>query len=82
MIFKTKNPEKIIIVSDSVKETKRGQDDGKERGRAKAVTDTHGRLLGGSMTIVESSKRLIQIGFDEYIIMGCITKNPERYLSV
>ena len=74
LIFKTKNPEKIIIVSDTVKETA-------EKG-LQAVTDTHGRLLGGSMTIVESSKRLIQIGFDECIIMGCITKNPERYLSV
>ena len=92
LIFKTKNPEKIIIVSDSVKETnsplplpfkggEKGRVEGKLQGTAQAVTDTHGRLLGGSMTIVESSKRLIKMGFDERIIVNCITKNPRRYLQ-
>jgi N-acetylglucosamine-6-phosphate deacetylase len=81
LIFKTKNPEKIIIVSDTVKETKGGGDEGKEQGMVQAVTDTHGRLLGGSMTIVESSKRLIQMGFDEIVVMGCITTNPEKLLK-
>jgi N-acetylglucosamine-6-phosphate deacetylase len=89
LIFKTKNPKKIIIVSDAVKETNsppsppsKGEEKGRVKRRVQAVTDTHGRLLGGSMTIVESSKRLIQMGFDEGIIMDCITKNPERYLSM
>ncbi|MEW6162436.1 MAG: hypothetical protein AB1606_03845 [Nitrospirota bacterium] len=85
LIFKTKNPGRIIIVSDSVKETNSPPSPslkGGAQGRVEAVTDTHGRLLGGSMTIVESSKRLIQMGFDEVVIMGCITTNPERYLSV
>lgn len=89
LIFRIKNPEKIIIVSDSVKETYspptppcKGGTKGRVRRRVKAVTDTHGKLLGGSMTIVESSKRLIQMGFDEEIIMRCITVNPERYLLV
>jgi N-acetylglucosamine-6-phosphate deacetylase len=77
LIFKIKNPEKIIIVSDSVKETKKAGG----KGRAQAVTDAHGRLLGGSMTINESSTRLIKIGFDERIIVNCITKNPRRYLQ-
>jgi N-acetylglucosamine-6-phosphate deacetylase len=75
LIFKTKNPERIIMVSDSVKETK-------VKGRVKAVTDTHGKLLGGSMTIIESSRRLIQMGFDEDMIMRCITVNPERYVLI
>jgi len=91
LIFKTKNPERIIIVSDSVKETyspptppykggvKRSE---KEKGSVKDITDTKGKLLGGSMTIVESSKRLIQMGYDEDIIMRCITLNPERYLLI
>jgi N-acetylglucosamine-6-phosphate deacetylase len=74
LIFRIKSPDKIIIVSDSVKGTK-------VKGRVKAVTDTHGKLLGGSMTIIESSRRLIQMGFDEDIIMRCITKNPRRYLQ-
>jgi N-acetylglucosamine-6-phosphate deacetylase len=84
LIFKIKNPEKIIIVSDSVKETNSPLTPpfkGGEKGRAQAVTDTHGRLLGGSMTITESSTRLIKMGFDERIIVNCITKNPRRYLQ-
>lgn len=75
LIFKTKNPERIIIVSDSVKGTK-------VKGRVQAVTDTKGKLLGGSMTIIESSRRLGQMGFDEDLIMKCITVNPERYLLI
>ncbi len=79
LIFSTKSPDKIIIVSDSVKETKVK---GRGKGRVKAVTDTKGKLLGGSMTIIESTRRLIQMGFDEDMIMRCITTNPRRYLSM
>jgi len=75
LIFRIKSLDKIIIVSDSVKGTK-------VKGRVKAVTDTHGKFLGGSMTIIESSRRLIQMGFDEDMIMRCITTNPRRYLSI
>jgi N-acetylglucosamine-6-phosphate deacetylase len=89
LIFKTKNPKKIIIVSDSVKETNSPLSPpykgGVQRGAqkiVKAATDAHGKLQGGSMTIVESSKRLIKMGFNETVIMDCITKNPRRYLSV
>ena len=90
LIFRIKSPDKIIIVSDSVKETPspiplpsregiKGR--GRGKGRVKAVTDTKGKLLGGSMTIIESSRRLIQMGFDEDMIMRCITTNPRRYLQ-
>ena len=88
LVFKTKNPKKIIIVSDSVKETNSSPSPPYKAGvqrRArkivKAVTDAHGKLQGGSMTIVESSKRLIKMGFDERVITDCITKNPRRYLQ-
>ena len=74
LIFKTKNHDRIIIVSDSVKEATPFT-------KSQGVTDTHGKLLGGCMTIAESSKRLIEIGFDEDIIMKCITENPEKYLK-
>jgi len=47
----------------------------------KILNDAQEKLLGGSMTIVESSKRLIQMGFDEGVVRGCISTNPERYLS-
>lgn len=73
LIFKTKNHDRIIIVSDTVKETKTFPAN-------KSVADIHGKLLGGSMTIAESAHRLIQTGYDEGVIMNCITANPEQYL--
>jgi len=75
LIFKTKNPYRIIIVSDTVKEAKIGEE--KDQG----ITNIHGRLSGGCMTITESSKRLIKTGYNESAIMDCITKNPESYIS-
>ncbi len=69
LIFRTKNPERIIIVSDSIKGTQKG------------IVDDSKRLQGGSMTIVESSNRLIELGFDGEVIKRCITENPAAYLS-
>lgn len=74
LIFKMKNPERIIIISDAVRET--GTSSEKQ-----GIADNTGRLAGGCMTIAESSRRLVQMGFDDDLITGCITRNPERYLS-
>lgn len=74
LVFTAKNPERIIIVSDSVRESKIDSED-------HAVADDYGTLLGGSMTVAESSKRLVEKGFDERIIMRSVTENPERYLG-
>ncbi|MDQ7786929.1 MAG: hypothetical protein RDU01_04925 [Thermodesulfovibrionales bacterium] len=74
LIFRTKNPEKIIIVSDTVKGTKRA-------GGGRPVTGQRGKLLGGSMTVTASVQRLIEAGYRKRFLMRCITKNPERYLS-
>ena len=76
LIFKIKNHRRIIIISDTVKESKK--EDARER--KKGITNIHGKLSGGCMTVTESSKRLIEMGFNEGVIMRCITKNPERYL--
>lgn len=83
MIFRLKNPERIIIISDTVRESKAFAPSPvavlgwrTEEG----VTDKRGRLLGGSMTITESAKRLIEAGYDEEIVTKCITENPGRYL--
>lgn len=76
LIFRTKNPDRIILISDSVKET---GDSGEKTGHG--VVDFSGRLQGGSMTIAESSKRLIELGFDEGVVKNCISKNPATYLS-
>ncbi len=74
LILKVKNPGRIIIISDTVRETTpftKGQ----------GVADMHGRLLGGSTTVVESAERLVSEGFEKDMVMRCITENPENYLK-
>jgi len=73
LIFRIKNPDKIIIISDTVRETVEGS-------RSSGIRNEHGKLLGGSMTIAESAERLIKQGYDEDIIMKCTTVNPMTYL--
>ena len=75
LIFRTKNPAKIILISDSVSGTKITETE-----REHGVVDDTGRLQGGSMSIMESSRRLTKLGFNEGIIKRSITKNPETYL--
>jgi len=74
LVFRAKDPERIIVVSDAVRGA--GTSTGKQ-----AITDNAGRLEGGCMTVTESSRRLVEMGFDRDIIAGCITRNPERYLT-
>jgi N-acetylglucosamine-6-phosphate deacetylase len=75
LIFKIKNHDRILLISDTVKETEAGA------GEIRGVADDSGKLLGGGMTITASAQRLIQMGYDEGDIMNCITKNPQRYLQ-
>lgn len=75
MILKVKNHERIIIVSDSVKETRLSSS-------LESITGASGKLLGGSIPIKETAKMLIEKGFDEEIIIKSITENPRRYLSL
>ncbi len=39
------------------------------------LLDDVGTFQGGSMTIIESAKRLIRLGFDKGKIMDCIGAN-------
>ena len=73
LIFSMKKPDKIIIVSDSVKETQLDNPTG-------GIKDPTGRLLGGSMSINKSAKYLIDLGFEKDIVEQCISSNPSRYL--
>jgi len=75
LIFKVKNPERIIIVSDSVSGSKMS-------GSGQGVTDSGGKLVGGSMTIMESARQLVAMGFEKNAVMKCVTVNPSRYLTV
>ncbi|MBS4033303.1 MAG: amidohydrolase family protein [Ignavibacterium sp.] len=92
MIFRTKMRDRIILVSDTVKESQVplqhlsfpssvGSPLHITKRRNKGVTDSSGRLLGGSMMVTETAIRLIEMGYDEDVIMNCITKNPQKYLS-
>lgn len=74
LIFSTKKQDKIILVSDTVRETTAFT-------KNQGIANAHGRLLGGCMTVAESVRYLIDVGFDENVVMNCITKNPEMYLN-
>jgi N-acetylglucosamine-6-phosphate deacetylase len=73
LIFTVKDPEKIIIVSDSVKETKTTL-------QYQPIQNDTGTLQGGSMSITESAKMLMGLGLDEDKVMACISANPWSYL--
>lgn len=77
LIFRVKNRERIIIVSDSIKEAKVPATPFSTR---EGLADIHGRLLGGSMAITEAADALIAF-HDRTLILDCISSNPERYLS-
>jgi N-acetylglucosamine-6-phosphate deacetylase len=74
LIFETKRPERILLVSDSVRETKAAGDE--------RIVDASGELQGGSMTIAESARRLIDLGFDESTVIRAGTVNPQQYLKL
>ncbi|HOP85990.1 MAG TPA: amidohydrolase family protein [Syntrophorhabdaceae bacterium] len=69
MIFRIKDPEHIILVSDAVKYT-----------GLMSPVEADGVLIGGAMTIVESAKRIINEGFEKDMVLKCISLNPSRYL--
>ena len=76
LIFRMKAKDKIILISDSVKCTMVSDD-----GTGYGVINEAGTLQGGSMNIMESSRRLIKQGFDEDIVKTFITSNPAMYLA-
>jgi len=73
IIVRLKGPEKIVLVSDSVRQT--GLPPYPDEGEGGE------ELLGGSMTLRAAAQGLIQRGFDEEIITRAITVNPREYLQ-
>lgn len=73
LIFRIKRKDRIILVSDSVKETT-GQ-------RKEGIVSREGRLKGGAMSLGESSKYLVDIGFDRDTVLNAISSNPAEYLG-
>jgi N-acetylglucosamine-6-phosphate deacetylase len=76
LIFLMKNKKKIILISDTVKETKSGKKE------SRGVRNASGRLLGGSTTVTESVRRLAGLGLEEGTIKQCISINPRMYLHM
>ena len=74
LVFAVKNPERIIITSDTVKDTM-------VKAGVRRITNMQDKLLGGSTTIKESSERLVQMGLNKEIVMKAVSENPERYLK-
>lgn len=72
LVFRVKDPSRIIMVSDSVKETGPAAD---------AVKEASGILKGGSLALPEAAQRLISIGFDGDTVFRCATVNPTAYLG-
>ena len=73
LVFRLKNPEKILLVSDSVRETS-SRGDSVPRGG-------DGRLVGGSAPLPMAAMRLVTQGFDENLIMRAISTNPQTFLG-
>lgn len=71
MIFRIKNPDRIIVVSDGVKYT----------GSVAPVVDKNNKLLGGSMLIDESAKILIEAGLERDLVLRCMSINPSIYIE-
>jgi N-acetylglucosamine-6-phosphate deacetylase len=85
LIFRVKDPARIIIVSDSIREAKVPAT---PVSTPEGLADIHGRLLGGSMAITEAADHLAEIlpntlldSHNKSIMLNCISANPERYLS-
>ncbi|KJR43555.1 N-acetylglucosamine-6-phosphate deacetylase [Candidatus Magnetoovum chiemensis] len=74
MIFNLKPKDRIIIVSDSVKETKTSTS-------SAAITATSNKLIGGSLTVAETLHRLKLIGYDEAMLFKCISDNPRNLIE-
>jgi len=76
LVFRMKDPSRIMIVSDSVKETP-----GAAELLPAGLKDPTGTLQGGAMSVTAAAGRLIRAGYDRDLIMGCISVNPSAYLA-
>ena len=88
LIFRVKNHSRIIIISDSIRDTNCTRfPDGKQNmadsnGFKITPSQRNGILQGGSMTITESTQRLVGMGIDAKTVRRCITENPATYLDI
>ena len=74
-IFSVKNPERIIIISDTVKAST-------SPSAPHGIRNKGHKLLGGSMSITESAGRLIKAQMSAPTVKKAVSENPERYLAI
>ncbi len=74
LIFRLKDPGRIILVSDTVKGSPCSNE-------GRPVTDDEGKLLGGSMPLPAATRRLMALGFNRDAVERAATENPARYLE-
>ncbi|MCX8070356.1 MAG: amidohydrolase family protein [Thermodesulfovibrionales bacterium] len=71
MIFKMKNKERILIISDSVAFSDSSKD---------GIRNKEGTLMGGANTLDESIERLKRMGITDESISLAVNDNQRRYL--
>ena len=74
LVFGMKRPDRIILVSDSVRET--------EVLQGEVPRDKEGRLLGGSLSLPSAMTRLVHAGFDAEAVARAASENPREYLRI
>jgi N-acetylglucosamine-6-phosphate deacetylase len=74
LVFKIKDPGRIILVSDSVRDTE-------QHGPGEALVGPSGRLQGGALTITTAARRLIELGYPARTVEAAITANPAAYIA-
>jgi N-acetylglucosamine-6-phosphate deacetylase len=72
LVFRMKRADRIVLVSDSIRETSRS-DSQARRGGGES-------LLGGSATLPDAVQRLINEGFDEERVIQAASANPKAFL--
>jgi N-acetylglucosamine-6-phosphate deacetylase len=73
MLFDMKSPDKILLISDSVKGQKRGSG---------PVRDEGGMLLGSDIALAEAVKNLIKIGVPRERAVQFASDNPRKYMGI
>lgn len=79
LVFRIKRPDRIIMVSDSIKETP-GTTYVPRSMSKRGTVCAQSRLKGGALTLTQSARRLIDRGFKEETIMACISGTPWSYI--
>ena len=74
-IFKTKDNDKIIVISDSVK-------DSMMTGYSEGIRNERSNLMGGSVAVTDAVDMLIKRGLKKKNVMKAISENPEKFLHI